>query len=45
MFLTHGPPQSPNLIPTEDFWDVLVKTFQSGLIIQSSIQDPGEKLM
>ena len=39
------PPQSPDLSPTENLWDVLEKALHSGPTLPSSIQDLGEKLM
>ena len=39
------PPQSPDLNPTENLWDVLEKALHSGPTRPSSVQDLGEKLM
>ena len=38
-------PQSPDINPTENLWDVLEKTLHSGPTLPSSIQDLGEKLI
>lgn len=39
------PPQSHDLNPIENPWNVLEFTYQSGLTLPLSIQDPGQKLM
>ena len=39
------PPQSSDLNPIEDLWDVLEKALLSGPTLPSSIKDHGEKLI
>lgn len=43
--LMRRPPQSPDINPTDNFWEVIEKALHSGLTIPSSTQDLGEKLM